>query len=201
MLNKHVILTTAALLGLPIATGLVHAQPTKSMGFNLGAELSVLNKPSINEDFAEAKGFEKNKMGANFFLGSRFDENFGAELGYGFITKTTESSGDGVTATHKVRNIYVDALGYYPVTSNTDLIGAIGVGRFKSKLAIPSPSPEATAIINSANKAKVGLRIGLGAQYNFCANWSSRVMVRYQRGNRHFLRDNVSIALGAAYTI
>lgn len=197
MLNKHIILTTTALLGLLTATGLVNAQTNKGMGFNLGAELSVINKPSINKDI-EAEGFKKNKIGMNFFLGSRFDENFGVELGYGFITKTKEFGDDGVIATHKVRNMYIDALGYVPVASSVDLIGTVGVGRFKSKLE--SPEPEDAAFINSANKAKVGLRVGLGAQYNFCSNLSGRAMLRYQKGNKNFFKSNTSVSVGGVYT-
>ena len=198
MLNKHVILTTAGILGLLTITGLANAQTSKGMAFNLGAELSVLNKPSIKDFEGEAKGFKKNKLGTNFFLGARFDGNFGAELGFGFITKTKESGNDGVTATHKVRNMYIDALGYYPVTSSVDLIGTVGVGRFKSKLE--SPEPEDAAFINSANKAKVGLRVGLGAQYNFCSNLSGRAMLRYQKGNKKFLKSNTSVSVGGIYT-
>jgi len=199
MTNKKKVLLTMVFLGISTTTCIANAYAYKETGVKLGAELSLRNKTSING----AKGFEKNKLGANFFVGARLNKEFGAELGYGFITKTKEAASNNanqiVNVTHKVRNVYIDALGYFPVNACTDIIGSVGIGRYKSKLDMPTPSSQYAAFINRANKAKLGIRVGLGAQYNFCDNWSTRAMIRYQRGNKHFLRRNVSIAIGAAY--
>lgn len=200
----YVTLTTIAFLVISTSSGVANAYPQKIIGLNLGAELSLLNTPSINERLIGANGFKKNKLGANFFIGWRFNENFGVELGYGFITKNRESGQNNanhiVDVTHKVRNMHIDALGYAPINPCVDLIGSIGIGRFKSKLGMPSPNVNDTAFISAANKAKIGLRVGIGAQYNFCNNWSSRVMVRYQKGNKNFFKNNVSIAAGLSYS-
>lgn len=205
MLNKKRVLMTMAILGgITTTTGIANAGTYDSIGCNLGAELSLINKPSIKQNFRAATGFKKNRIGANLFLGVRFNESFGSELGYGWIAKTKEhgrnNANQGVTATNKVKNIYIDALAYLPVNSKSDLIGAIGLGGIKSKLSMPGPSAADAAFINSANKRKIGVRVGLGTQYNFCKNWSGRAMVRYQDGNKNFLKSNVSVTMGGVYT-
>ncbi len=198
MLNK---ITTAAAIIALATTGVVNARSYDKVSFNLGGELSI-NKPSLNKSLNQdvAKALDKNKAGANIFAGVRFNQYFGAELGYGFIAKTKgnvkESDGTNVSVTNKATNIYVDAIGYLPVATKVDLIGAVGVGRFSNK-----GTSSADGVTQSGKTNKVGPRVGVGAQYNFTDNVSARAMVRYQKaGSKNFQKANTSLAVGAAYT-
>ena len=177
--------------------------------FNLGGELSLLNKTTYsNANTADLNNFRssngdsklvirKNKPGVNVFLGARFNENLGAEVGFGFITKAKGTAQSNRQATNKVSNLYADALGFMPVSSKVDLIGAVGLGRMKSKADVAGATFANKALLN---KAKVGVRVGAGAQYNVNENWGTRAMVRYQKGNKNFLKSNTSVSVGAVYT-
>lgn len=195
MLNK---ITTAAAIVALATTGVVNARSYDKVSFNLGGELSI-NKPSFSKTIGSdlKKALDKNKAGANVFVGARFNQYFGAELGYGFIAKTkgnaTDSDGNNASVTNKATNIYVDALGYLPVATKVDLIGAVGVGRLANKGTIYSSKAE-------SKYNKVGARVGVGAQYNVTDNVAARAMVRYQQGNKDFQKANTSLAIGAAYT-
>jgi len=192
MLNKKIAAVTAALL---VATaGTANAGAFDSTKFNLGAEVSLLNKPSYNSSLTNLK--KKTKLGANVFVGARFNENVGAELGFGFVQKTTLISSPKLT--NKVNNFYADVLGYVPVASKVSLIGSLGVGFNKSKL---SAVPAGYVVSSTAQKRKLAARIGAGAQYDFCENWAARAMVRYQKNSKKALqRSNTSLAVGAVYT-
>lgn len=177
--------------------------------FNLGGELSLLNKTTYsNANTADLNNFRssnggsklvirKNKPGVNVFLGARFNENLGAEVGFGFITKTKGTAQSNRQATNKISNLYADALGFMPVSSKVDLIGSVGLGRMKSKADVAGATFTNKALLN---KAKVGVRVGAGAQYNVNENWGTRAMVRYQKGNKNFLKSNTSVSVGAVYT-
>jgi opacity protein-like surface antigen len=207
MLNKKLVAASAALL---IATaGAANAGTFDATRFNLGGEISLLNKTSYsNANTADLNKFKaaptdsklvirKNKPGVNVFVGARFNENLGAEIGFGFIGKVKGTAIGNRQATNKVSNIYADILGYVPVASKVDLIGSIGLGRLKSK-----PDVTGATFINKdvLTKTKVGVRVGAGAQYNIDNNWAARAMVRYQKGNKNFLKSNTSVSVGAVYT-
>ena len=208
MLNKKIVAaTTAALL---VATaGVANAHSFGETKFNLGAEISVLNKTNYNSgntnDLNNFKtnatdtklAIKKSKPGANIFVGARFNKNVGLELGYGMIQKVKGTGIAGNQATNKVSNLYADVLGYMPVATKVNLIGSVGIGALKSKANVVNASFQD---LGSLNKRKVSYRVGAGAQYDFCENWATRAMVRYQKGNKAFLKSNVSVAVGAVYT-
>lgn len=195
MLNK--ITTAAAIIALATA-GVANARSYETVSFNLGGELSI-NKPAFAKtndqtDQEVVKALKKNKAGANIFAGVRFNQYFGAELGFGAIAKT-KSTVDGIAISNKATNVYVDALGYLPVAAKVDLIGAVGVGKFSNKVTQTDEDGK------SKDKfSKTGARVGVGAQYYFTDNVSARAMVRYQQANKDFQKSNTSLALGVAYT-
>ena len=207
MLNKKIMAAAAALC--VVTASVANAGSFDETRFNLGGELSLLNKTTYsNANTADLNNFRssngdsklvirKNKPGVNVFLGARFNENLGAEVGFGFITKAKGTAQSNRQATNKVSNLYADALGFMPVSSKVDLIGAVGLGRMKSKADVAGATFANKALLN---KAKVGVRVGAGAQYNVNENWGTRAMVRYQKGNKNFLKSNTSVSVGAVYT-
>ena len=206
MFNKKIVAATAALI---LASSVATAGAFDETKFNLGGELSLLNKTSYsNANTADLNAFKsssadgklairKNKPGVNVFVGARFTEHLGAELGFGFISKVKSGVQLNRQASNKISNLYADVLGFMPVASKVDLIGSLGIGRLKSK-----PDVSSFTFTNKAalTKTKVGLRAGLGAQYNITENWGTRAMVRYQKGNKNFLKSNTSVSVGALYT-
>lgn len=208
MFNNKLIISTAV-AGLLSVAGVASADFFDDTRFNVGGELSVLNKTDYKNansgditnfktsNTADKVEIEKNKLGANIFVGSRFNENFGAELGYGFITKADADVQNSRKAENKINNIYVDALGFMPVTDEVELIGSIGAGRMKAKADVPGA---AFTDKSKLTDAKIGVRVGAGAAYKFDDNWAVRGMVRYQKGNSDFLKSNTSLSLGAVYS-
>jgi len=190
MLNKKFAAVTAAVL---VATaGSANAGMFDQTKFNAGAELSVYNKPTYHKDLSSSF-LKKSKPGVNVFVGARFNENLGAELGFGFVQKSTVVSSPKVT--NKVNNIYADVLGYLPVASKVNLIGSVGIGGTKSKLSAAGYGSA------TENKRRLAVRVGAGAQYDFCENWAARAMVRYQKANSKALqKSNTSLAVGAVYS-
>lgn len=207
MLNKKIGAVTAALL--VVASSVATAAAFDDTRFSLGGELSLLNKTSYSTaNSTDLNAFKssnsdnklvirKNKPGVNVFVGARFNENLGAEFGFGFISKVKGGAQLNRQASNKVSNLYADVLGFMPVSAKVDLIGVVGLGRMKSK---PGVANFAFANKAALTKAKVGVRVGAGAQYNIDKNWGTRAMVRYQKGNKTFLKSNTSVAVGAVYT-
>ncbi len=174
-----------------------------------GGEISLYNRTQYNggssgdlnrfkaNDTDTTLAIRKNKPGINVLAGIRFTENWGMEVGFGFIDKVKAEVQNGNMATNKISNIYIDGLGFLPVCPTIDLIGGVGAGILKSK-------PDVTDVIftNKAllEKEKIGYRIGGGAQCSMSENWAVRAMIRYQSGSKEFLKGLTSISIGATYT-
>jgi len=145
-------------------------------------------------------------QGATLFLGSRLNENLGFELGGSRLAtqkyKTVKRNGvvqKGVSFSIKNENVYADAMGYLPIDSATDLIGSVGVGRLSTTVS----RKDVTTAVSRAQKYtakshKMGVRVGVGAQYKFNENVGARVMVRYQQGNK-LVKNMTSAGLGMFY--
>lgn len=205
---KNKILAVATLC-MSIAAGVAHAGAFDNTRFILGSELSLLNytsyssanTPDLNNfrsSNSDSKlAIRKNKPGFNFFAAARITENVGVEIGYGFIFKVTSNVQNNRKATNTITNTYIDFVPYLPVAAKVDLVGNLGIGMLKCKANV---SGATFNNLDSLNKAKLGIRVGGGAQYNINNNWSSRAMLRYQKGNKNFLRSVTSMSIGMLYT-
>lgn len=153
--------------------------------------------PFIGVDYYQAwmkgkdgygKLFQKSYPGASIYIGSRFCENFGFELGYDwsghkkkdwniasgttFFGTTNTSSFSG---TAKVRRTggHLDLLGYLPVIDCFDIFGSIGYGWVESKIDISNVamvngrplSTVASGVSSLSGKGRSVLRLGIGANY------------------------------------
>lgn len=177
--------------------------------YSLGFEMSLLNKttyssantPDLNNFRASNNDsnlvIDKNKVGFNIFATAQFNQYLALELGYGIITKAEGTAQLQRTATNKITNTYLDALGYMPVAARVNLIGSIGVGLLKSKANVTAASFQD---LSSLNNVKFGYRFGGGALFALTNNWGLRGMLRYQTGNKAFLKSVTSLAVGVLYT-
>ncbi len=173
--------------------------------FYVGAEAQYNKlKASNNAAFLQngKNMITKDKLpGGSLQLGARLTENFGAEVGYAIFKNGVSNLATANSSIKtKLNNPYVDALGYLPVANNVNLIGSLGLGRLSTKMEIKT-NGVATALTQAqkdAAKAKIGARLGLGAEYLFDANFGARTMVRYQKGNKA-VKNVQSISAGLFY--
>ena len=129
------------------------------------------------------KSLKMKKPGLSAFVGTKINKHFGTEIGYNKILKAKGTN-----------NTYFDVLGYISVNKNVDLIAAGGMGHMRSKINI------ANDILNDKpNKSKIGPRLGCGIQYKINENFATRLVVRYQKGNKKYFNSNSSINLGLIY--
>lgn len=125
-------------------------------------------------------------------IGLKFHENFGLEMGYSFNKKFKFEGGTGAadnkhTTNFKVKNMYVDLMGFMPLIDSFDLIGGIGLGRLTTK-------SDHLDVINGANKGtlpltvknKTSWRVKLGTQYNCTANLAFRALATYQNAGSKY---------------
>lgn len=196
-------------IGLLSVASIVHAGQYDDTTFNVGGEISVINSTSYNNgsssDLNQFKtsstagklAIQKNEPGVNVFVGARFNQYLGAEVGFGLIQKASANVQNSGVASNKINNYYIDLLGFLNIAWQVDLVGDIGVGWLQSKANVTN----ATFVnLNNLTQTKLGIRAGGGVQYYFAPSWATRAMLRYQDGNPNFLKSNVSFSLGILYT-
>jgi opacity protein-like surface antigen len=180
----------AAAAGLVIG-GTAQAAEMADVRPYVGAELSF-NMPKYNNAITTtgtAVDIKKNKLGGGINAGAKICEYFGVEIGYNQVMKAKNGNYSG-----RIKNLYLDGMGYFAANPDINLIASVGVGRLKQSIS-------GFDIVNgSATKAKISYRLGLGAEYKFDENVTGRLMFRHQKGNKDFLKNMNSIALGVSYT-
>lgn len=145
---------------------------------------------------------KKAASGASVFMGSRLTDNMGLELGGSMLKnqkfKPIKGLDKSSEMTIKNRNVYVDAMGYLPLDCSVDLIASVGAGHLSTKVNGKTVAKPTAAEKFSAKSSKMGVRVGMGAQYKFNENLGARLMVRHQQGNKIVKRVN-SAGLGMFY--
>lgn len=156
----------------------------------IGAELSF-NMPKYNGVVTNPQNIniKKNKPGFGLNFGARICDYFGIEAGYNQVMKAKDGSYSG-----RIHNLYVDGMGYFAASPEIDLIAGVGLGRLKQKITGFSVTSA------DATKVKTSYRLGVGAEYKFDENIAARLMLRHQKGNKNYLKNMNSVALGVAYT-
>ena len=123
----------AGLLGLAVS-GVASAD----MKFYAGAGLDYA-KFGVNKDAIESGETVKSKgMGLLIpIFGVKIHENFGLEAGYSFNKKIkingTVAANGPYPEEYKVKNFYLDAMGFMPVMDQVELLGGLGIGKVMLK--------------------------------------------------------------------
>jgi opacity protein-like surface antigen len=203
--NTRKSLITASLVGLVVAVSSnANANVIDNARFYFGAGVGY-NKYNLSGDFkgkieGSNKGSVKSKTGDVLVpvLGIRFQENYGAEFGYAFHNKLQF---DGVKSGNlRIRNAFVDLMGYMPMATQIDLIGGLGIGQMGIK-----EKSSLGAIGAGSSYNKFGLRAKIGAQYAVDNNLGVRGLVGYQRvGNsngKHAIKSMQSANVDVIYLI
>ncbi|MFM8454034.1 MAG: outer membrane beta-barrel protein [Gammaproteobacteria bacterium] len=145
--------------------------------------------------------------GGSVYLGSRFHENFGVELGYDFSKKKEQTfrmpALSGINAAGDVKSKLAfsgarfDLNAYLPLDNCFELVGSLGLGWVKPRLSFENVSLT-QAGFNSlgfnqvSTKHKVVARLGAGAQYMVNDNIGLRGLVRWENTSKlRVSNDNV----------
>jgi opacity protein-like surface antigen len=112
--------------------------------------------------------------GASVYAGYRWDI-LSLELGYS--KPQNESWNEDNSITFKSNNLYLDGILSYPLGSALEAKGIVGLGVFHTKTYGHSNS---WLYPNDLNETAVGVRAGLGLQYNFNKNWSADMTYKFQ---------------------
>lgn len=179
-----------------IAKSLVVAGAMIAAGSVSADVLADLN-PYIGADYYQAwmkpkgdytKILPKDFPGATLYVGTKFHENFGIELGYDWSAQkkkdfnlakgstlfSTGAAGltNPVSGSVKVRRsgAHIDLVGFLPVAECFDLIGSVGFGWLQTKLTTSAVSTSATsqhtsAVNSLSGKGRGVLRVGVGGSY------------------------------------
>lgn len=175
------------------------------------AQMNKLKSGNSVQQFQDSKGNsllrQTNIPGAGLQLGTRLNENAGLEVGYSWLRKSNSIVSDVAANVMtnknlllKMKNTYVDLLGYVPVANDINLIGSLGFGRLSTKAQVKTNGVNVplTQAAQDATKTKMGVRFGVGAEYKIDSNISARFMLRQQKGNGT-VKNVKSAGLGLFY--
>lgn len=191
--------TTLALLLAAAACAGAQAQSTSSTSTasaNYGLGNSYVGVSGGRSDFSLNQGtgaFASDKRDTSYGInvGTFFDSNFGAEVGYtqfGSINR-----GGGRT---RAEGINLSAVGRVPLSTSFNLLGKLGTTYGRTQVSsLPGSG------ITSGNQSGFGLSLGLGAEYVFTPNAS--VLLQHELHDLRFAggrRDHVgNTSIGLRY--
>lgn len=152
-------------------------------------------------DIDKEKGITLAEEDLNAFAvsaGAKINKNFGVEAFYQQSEEGEKKFSNGKT-TDEYKAYGVDLIGYLPVGSDEklELLGSIGAGYYDADVKLNVYNPPAQA---NADDQGLGLRFGVGAQYNFTQNWGARVMARYVDTDIDGMDNMVDLTAGIRYT-
>lgn len=176
----------------------------------VGADIERLGvdyKASGGIDYSEI--YEDSFMNYNLHVGARIHKHMGIELGYSKSSEenkdlgSTTVGGLGVAGDMDVKfsGFNFDVLGYYPLNKDEtlELIGSAGLARWKADAKL-NVTAGTTSDSFKDDTSDTMLRAGVGAQYHFSDNLSTRGMLRYMSADFEDTVDNaISFGIGLNY--
>ena len=171
--------------GAMIAAGCANADVIADLNPYIGADYyQAWMKPK--GDYT--KLLPKDFPGATIYVGTKFHENFGIELGYDWSARkkkdfsigansalfsSTIANNQVFSGTTKVRRSggHLDLVGFLPVAECFDLIGSVGFGWVQTKFTttinntVTAPMTQASAVSSMSGKGRGVLRVGVGGSY------------------------------------
>nr|DAI59735.1 MAG TPA: outer membrane protein [Caudoviricetes sp.] len=152
-------------------------------------------------DIDKTDGMEAFEEDLNAFAisaGAKLHKNFGVEAFYQ-QSEEGEKKFSNCKTTNEYKAYGVDLIGYLPVGSDEklELLGSVGAGYYDADVKVNVYNPPVQV---SADDQGLGLRFGIGAQYNFTQNWGARVMARYVDTDIDGMDNMVDLTAGIRYT-
>jgi len=184
----------------------------------VGASMLDAISPSIGVDYRHiwnkgrgdwGKLFPKSFPGGSVYLGLRWLENFGVEMGYDFTGKqfssyslaagetifnrTVQAGGAPIAGRVDIRRTgaHLDLVGYWPVASCIELIGTVGAGWIYHKINVSTSSNAGATIANQnlasvlqsvTGKSGAVARLRFGLNYNLTEILTARVLLGFETG-------------------
>lgn len=188
-------------------------------------------QPVIGVDYYQAwmkgKNFNnrvlpKSYPGATIYVGTRFNECFGIELGYDWsankkkswtVSQNTTVSGvtanNTITGTSKVRRSggHLDLVGFIPVADCFEVFGTLGYGWVQARvketnvsvtganLTLAQRSAIANGITSGSTKGRSVFRLGVGANYMVtdCVGLRAKLGWETTSGLKHHHHTNTAV--------
>ena len=158
----------------------------------VGGEAQATYLDFTNRKVTE-KIYRKAWLGGGAFVGSRFNENLGVELGYTFVGRKIRTRVPYKMRT-RLQNLYLDMMGYCPLDCATDFVGSVGIGHVKRNRKV--------WVLNLLEGKRsyhvTNVRVGLGVQYKITDNLGARLMLNYQPMRKN-IESLASAKLGLFY--
>ncbi|MEY3183039.1 MAG: OmpA-like transrane domain [Pseudomonadota bacterium] len=179
-------------------------------------------KPVVGVDFKWTKVknsgtwpkvFPENLPGASVYVGTKFMENFGAELGYDSTTKrnrqrtsaTNDRIGGAVVpgpivtrASVRFSGPHLDLVGFWPMENCVELFASLGIGWVKPKVTVNrlagASSNFATDLTSISGDSKSIARIGVGANWMATDVIGLRVKALWEDTSRLKVKSNAAAA-------
>lgn len=161
--------------------------------------------------------FPKAYPGAVVYVGTRFHENFGVELGYDWSTRVTKNyvlpagssffagtvaSPNGLRGNTKIRRTggYLDLLGTLPVAECVELLGSFGFGWVQAKIVTSFSSetagatPISSTISSVSGKGRGVFRLGFGGIFMVTESVGVRAKINWASTSTLRLKGNAAFS-------
>lgn len=158
--------------------------------------------------------FDDRNTSLSFVVGAKFNKHFGLEAFY-------QKSGEGKNEAEYENNeewgewgedkttisytaMGVDAIGYLPINQDFEILASLGLAQydFESKISYSAIDEYGYYYKGSESKDfdSLGVRVGIGAQYNLTNNLAIRGMARYVKMNDdEYVKSLTELSLGLRY--
>ncbi len=130
-------------------------------------------------------------------VGLKFNRYVSVEAFYQQSSNETKTLFNEYKTKAKYDAYGLDVYGYLPVyCDKVDLIGSVGLAQYEANGNVMSRSEG----MHKSSDDGIGIRAGLGAQYNFTENWAVRALGRYTWLDLDNVNHMTEFSAGVRYT-
>ena len=145
---------------------------------------------TIAEDYGIADTYKSLAVAA----GLKFNKNFGAEIFYQQSGEESEYFLPRMDITTKFNAYGIDLQGYLPISQEVELMASLGIAQYNYEVEISG-----YGISEKEDDDTLGIRLGVGAQYNITNHIALRGMVRYTNLDEDYIKNLIEFSLGLRY--
>lgn len=151
----------------------------------------------------EDKFYKDSSKSISGVIGARINQNFGIEAYYQKSSEEEKTfdlgGGEKYKGTLSFASYGVDFIGHLPIQQEFELLAALGLGQYDFET-----EDKYTGIGYSDKESKdfdsLGVRLGIGAQYNITDHFALRGMVRYVKmTDDDYIKNLIEASLGVRY--
>ena len=157
--------------------------------------------------------FDDGNTSLSFVVGAKFNKYIGVEAFY-------QKSGDGKNeagyedneewgawgedkTTISYTAMGIDAIGYLPINQDFEILASLGLAQYDFESKISYSEIDAYGYYEGSESKdfdSLGIRLGIGAQYNFNEHFALRAMARYIKMNDdEYIKSLTEFSLGLRY--